>query len=155
MRNPTPLAPGEPGFDVTVYLVLNDFGRLGRAYVETAQPVNQTYMANTKARDRFPPKRIHLFGGHFLVSFVVKILDASSLVVIPCQTQEGHDRAIDSVRLRSHRGHQGFERERLRADREKRDVRANGHSFSIPPQKWSRSPWPRPMASWLRMAAAT
>ena len=38
MRNPTPLAPGEPGFDVTVYLVLNDFGRLGRAYVETERP---------------------------------------------------------------------------------------------------------------------
>jgi hypothetical protein len=35
MRNPTPLAPGEPGFDVTVHVVLNDFGTLGRAYVET------------------------------------------------------------------------------------------------------------------------
>jgi hypothetical protein len=35
MRNQTPLAPGEPGSDVTVYIVLNDFGPLGRAYVET------------------------------------------------------------------------------------------------------------------------
>ena len=35
MRNQTPLAPGEPAFDVTVHVVLNDFGRLGRAYVET------------------------------------------------------------------------------------------------------------------------
>lgn len=35
MRNQTPLAPGALDFDVTVYLVLNDFGRLGRAYVET------------------------------------------------------------------------------------------------------------------------
>ena len=34
MRNQTPLAPREP-FDVTVYIVLNDFGPLGRAYVET------------------------------------------------------------------------------------------------------------------------
>ena len=32
MRNQTPLAPGEP-FDVTVHMVLNDFGPLGRAYV--------------------------------------------------------------------------------------------------------------------------
>ena len=35
MRNQTPLAPREPGLDVTVYIVLNDFGPLGRAYVET------------------------------------------------------------------------------------------------------------------------
>ena len=33
MRNQTPLAPGDS--DVTVYIVLNDFGPLGRAYVET------------------------------------------------------------------------------------------------------------------------
>jgi hypothetical protein len=35
MRNQIPLAPGEPAFDVTVHIVLNDFGPLGRAYVET------------------------------------------------------------------------------------------------------------------------
>jgi hypothetical protein len=36
MRNWTPLTPGEPAFDVTVHIVLNDFGdRLGRAYCET------------------------------------------------------------------------------------------------------------------------
>ena len=35
MRDQTPLAPGEPDFDVTVHVVLNDFGYLGRAYVET------------------------------------------------------------------------------------------------------------------------
>jgi hypothetical protein len=33
MRNQTPLVPPEP-FDVTVHIVLNDFGPLGRAYVE-------------------------------------------------------------------------------------------------------------------------
>ena len=33
MLNLTPLAPREP--DVTVHIVLNDFGDLGRAYVET------------------------------------------------------------------------------------------------------------------------
>jgi hypothetical protein len=35
MRNQTPLVPGQPAFDVTVYIVLNDFGPLGRAYCET------------------------------------------------------------------------------------------------------------------------
>ena len=35
MRNQTPLAPAEPAFDVTVHVVLNDFGPLDRAYVET------------------------------------------------------------------------------------------------------------------------
>ena len=35
MRNQTPLAPAGPASDATVYLVLNDFGPLGRAYVET------------------------------------------------------------------------------------------------------------------------
>ena len=33
MRTQTPLAPREP--DVTFHIVLNDFGPLGRAYVET------------------------------------------------------------------------------------------------------------------------
>ena len=36
MRTQTPLAPGQPAFDVTVYIVLNYFGsRLGHAYCET------------------------------------------------------------------------------------------------------------------------
>ena len=35
MRNQTPLAPAGPASDATVYLVLNDFGPLGRAYCET------------------------------------------------------------------------------------------------------------------------
>ena len=34
MRNQTTLAPNEP-FDVTIHMVLNDFGPLGRSYVET------------------------------------------------------------------------------------------------------------------------
>ena len=37
MRNQTPLAPREP-FDVTVHLVLNDFGPLGRAYIRPTRP---------------------------------------------------------------------------------------------------------------------
>ena len=35
MRNQTPLAPGQLASDVTVHVVLNDFGPRGRAYVET------------------------------------------------------------------------------------------------------------------------
>jgi hypothetical protein len=36
MRAPTPsLAPDEQPHDVTIYIVLNDFGQLGRAYIET------------------------------------------------------------------------------------------------------------------------
>jgi hypothetical protein len=35
MRTESPLAPQEHQYDVTVYLVLDDFGRLGRAYRET------------------------------------------------------------------------------------------------------------------------
>ena len=36
MRTPTPpLAPDQQPHDVTVYIVLKDFGQLGRAYVET------------------------------------------------------------------------------------------------------------------------
>ena len=35
MRNRTPLAPSQPTSDVTVHIVLNDFGPLGSAYVET------------------------------------------------------------------------------------------------------------------------
>ena len=33
-----PLVPGEPAYDVTVHIVLDDFGgRLGRAYCETGE----------------------------------------------------------------------------------------------------------------------
>ena len=38
MRNQTPLAPGQPAVDVTVYIVLNYFGsRLDSAYCETGE----------------------------------------------------------------------------------------------------------------------
>ena len=35
VRNQTPLAPGQPISDITVHIVLNDFGPLGLAYCET------------------------------------------------------------------------------------------------------------------------
>ena len=50
MRNQTPLVPGQPAFDVTVYIVLNFFGsRMGRAYAETSdhkltkRPLSRTF----------------------------------------------------------------------------------------------------------------
>jgi len=49
MRTPTPsLAPDEQPLDVTVYIVLNDFGQLGRAYVETneAKADEETILSN-------------------------------------------------------------------------------------------------------------
>ena len=35
MRSQTPLAPDQSAFDVTVHIVINDFGPLGIAYCET------------------------------------------------------------------------------------------------------------------------
>jgi hypothetical protein len=35
MRRSPPLAPGAPQHDVTAYIVVDDFGELGRAYRET------------------------------------------------------------------------------------------------------------------------
>ena len=49
MRNQTPLVPGRAAFDVTVYIVLNDFGPLGHAYCETDEtdaderPISRTF----------------------------------------------------------------------------------------------------------------
>jgi hypothetical protein len=48
MRNQIPLAPREPGLDYSVHMVLNDFGPLGRAYVEAdeAQADKATIVEN-------------------------------------------------------------------------------------------------------------
>ena len=48
MRNQTPLVPGQPAVDVTVYIVLNYFGsRLGRTYCERDEaderPLSRTF----------------------------------------------------------------------------------------------------------------
>jgi hypothetical protein len=63
MRNPTPLAPGEPAFDVTVHVVLNDFGPLGRAYVETdeAQADEPTLVENILRGEYSHPLRVVAF----------------------------------------------------------------------------------------------
>jgi len=61
MRNQTPLAPREP--DVAVYLVLNEFGPLGRAYVETdeAEADEATIVANILSGHYSHPVRVVAF----------------------------------------------------------------------------------------------
>ena len=63
MRDQTPLAPGAPAFDVTIYLVLNDFGRLGRAYVETdeAHADEATIVENILSGQYSQPLRVVAF----------------------------------------------------------------------------------------------
>ena len=63
MRDQTPLAPGAPAFDVTIYLVLNDFGRLGPAYVETdeAQADEASIVENILSGQYSQPLRVVAF----------------------------------------------------------------------------------------------
>jgi hypothetical protein len=52
MRTPTPpLAPDQQPHDVTVYIVLNDFGQLGRAYVETDEATADEHTVVSNIRD--------------------------------------------------------------------------------------------------------
>jgi hypothetical protein len=62
MRNQTPLAPREQ-FDVTVHIVLNDFGPLGRAYVETdeAEADEATIVENIMSGQFSQPLRVVAF----------------------------------------------------------------------------------------------
>ena len=63
MRSQTPLAPSEPAFDVTVHIVLNDFGPLGRAYVETdeTQADEATIVENILSGQYSCPLRVVAF----------------------------------------------------------------------------------------------
>ena len=63
MRNQTPLAPGAPALDVTVHIVLNDFGQLGRAYVETgeAEADEATIVENILSGQYSHPTRVVAF----------------------------------------------------------------------------------------------
>ena len=58
MRTQIPLAPREP--DVTVYIVLNDFGPLGSAYVETdeAEADKATIVENILSGQYSHPVRV-------------------------------------------------------------------------------------------------
>ena len=63
MRNQTPLAPGGPASDVTVYLVLNGFGPLGRAYCQTdeAEANEATVIENLLSGQNSHPLRVVAF----------------------------------------------------------------------------------------------
>jgi hypothetical protein len=64
MRTPTPpLAPDQQPHDVTVYVVLNDFGQLGRAYVETdeAKADEKTVLNNISDGEYSTPPRVVAF----------------------------------------------------------------------------------------------
>jgi hypothetical protein len=64
MRTPTPpLAPDAQSHDVTVYIVLNDFGELGRAYVETDEAAadEQTVVNNISDGQYSNPVRVVAF----------------------------------------------------------------------------------------------
>jgi hypothetical protein len=62
MRSQTPLVPREP-FDVTVHIVLNDFGPLGRAYVEAdeAKADEATIIENILSGQYSHPVRVVAF----------------------------------------------------------------------------------------------
>ena len=62
MRTP-PLAPGKLTDDVTVHIVLNDFGKLGRAYIETdeAQADEWTIVSNIANGEYSNPVRVVAF----------------------------------------------------------------------------------------------
>jgi hypothetical protein len=64
MRTPTPpLAPDQQPHDVTVYIVVNDFGQLGRAYVETDEAAadEQTVINNISSGEYSNPVRVVAF----------------------------------------------------------------------------------------------
>jgi hypothetical protein len=64
MRTPTPpLAPDQQPHDVTVYIVLNDFGHLGRAYVETdeAEADEKTVVSKIISGEYSNPIRVVAF----------------------------------------------------------------------------------------------
>jgi hypothetical protein len=64
MRPPTPpLAPDQQPHGVTVYIVLNDFGQLGRAYVETDEAAadEQTVINNISSGEYSNPVRVVAF----------------------------------------------------------------------------------------------
>jgi hypothetical protein len=64
MRTPTPsLAPDQQPHDVTVYIVVNDFSELGRAYVETDEAAadKQTVVNNISSGEYSNPVRVVAF----------------------------------------------------------------------------------------------
>ena len=66
MRNAPSLAPGACSFDTTVYVVLNDFGKLGSAYVETdeAEANESTIVSNIITGEYSNPIPVVAFNTH-------------------------------------------------------------------------------------------
>jgi hypothetical protein len=63
MRNPTPTASLVPTYDVTVYIILEDFGKFGRAYRETDEEKAdlETVIANLLSGEYRKPMRVVAF----------------------------------------------------------------------------------------------
>jgi hypothetical protein len=63
MRNPTPTPSLVPSYDVTVYIVLDDFGKVGRAYRETgdAEADFETTIAGLISGEYHKPVRVVAF----------------------------------------------------------------------------------------------
>jgi hypothetical protein len=63
MRNPVPTPTSVPSYDVTVYLVFDDFGKLGRAYRETDEEDTEleTVIANMLTGQYTNPVRVVAF----------------------------------------------------------------------------------------------
>ena len=61
-----PLAPDAPSYDTTVYIVLNDFGPLGSAYVETdeAEADESTIVSNIIDGQYSNPVRVVALNTH-------------------------------------------------------------------------------------------
>jgi hypothetical protein len=66
MSNTPSLAPGEFRYDTTVYIVLNDFRKLGSAYVETdeAEANESTVVSNIIGGVYSNPLRVIAFNTH-------------------------------------------------------------------------------------------
>jgi hypothetical protein len=89
MRGP-PLAPGKLTDDVTVHIILNDFGKLGRAYVETdeAQADEWTIVSNIAKGEYSNPVRVVAF--NVAEGWSRDVTEDIAQAVIELGTRESH-----------------------------------------------------------------
>ena len=96
MRTPTPpLAPDQQPHDVTVYIVLNDFGQLGRAYVETDEAAADE---RTVANSISAGETCVLVPIYHRISIAVFALASQTLALGPQTLALGPDCRIDCAR---------------------------------------------------------
>ena len=91
MRNQTPpLAPGKLTDDVTIHLVLNDFGKLGRAYVETneAEAGEWTVVSKIISGEYSNPVRVAAF--NIAEGWSRDVTEDIALAVIERERSENH-----------------------------------------------------------------